>query len=63
MKNPVFDDDKTRLGFAIGTGIVPAACALVVIGVTADRWDLAVIVALVVWVAVAAIYYGRARRK
>jgi hypothetical protein len=63
MKTPGIDDDRTRLGFAIGTGIIPAICGLLIIGVTSGMWDLAVIVGLVLWVAVAAFYYGRARRK
>jgi tetrahydromethanopterin S-methyltransferase subunit C len=57
------DKYRQRIGFAIGTGIVPAVCGLFVVGVTSGNWVAAIIVAIVLWVIVSTAFYYRARRR
>jgi tetrahydromethanopterin S-methyltransferase subunit C len=57
------EDYRQRAGFAIGTGIVPAVCGLLVVGVTSGNWVAAIIVAILLWAVVSTVFYYRARRR
>jgi uncharacterized membrane protein YdbT with pleckstrin-like domain len=57
------EDYRQRAGFAIGTGIVPSVCGLLVVGVTSGNWVAAIIVAILLWAVVSTVFYYRARRR
>lgn len=56
------DDYRGRVGFAIGTGIVPGVMGFLVIAVTTSRPPIAFVVGLVVWAIVSFAYWYRSGR-
>lgn len=56
------EEYRQRVGFAVGTGLVPGVMGFLVIAVTTGRPALGIIVGIIVWAIVSVTFWYRSGR-